>query len=141
MAVEGETPLRRVRFSIDSPVISIAQITSMMGFEPDRAVAVGQIPPGSVLRKPASCNTWEIVESGDDSSNVDEMLQRVYGRLGGRRETIRSLRDGGCTILVSVIQHIAPGDRLGPGFSLDFAMIEFMAFVGVELDIAQYLIE
>jgi uncharacterized protein YbaR (Trm112 family) len=134
------TPLRRVKFSIDSDSISIPRITSLLGIDPDGAVAIGQVPSGSMLCKPASRNTWEVVESGDDSANVDELLQRVHGRLSPIREGIRSLWNDGCTTIVTVVQYLAAGDRTGPGFSLDFRMVEFMAFVGAELDVDQYVI-
>lgn len=137
----SETPLRRVQFSIDSPVIESAQITSLLGIDPDMTVAVGQVRPGSVLRRPASRNTWQIVESGDDSADVDEMLRRMCGRLGPVREEIRSLRNAGCEVLVSVIQYLSAADRAGPGFSLDSATLEFISFVGAELDVDQYVIE
>ncbi|MGW7244613.1 DUF4279 domain-containing protein [Streptomyces sp. NPDC054804] len=107
----------------------------------DRTVAVGQVPTGSVLRRPATRNTWEIIESGDDSSDVDEMLRKIYDRLNPAREEILALRNSGCVVMVSVIQYINAADRVGPGFSMDFAMVEFMAFVGAELDVDQYVIE
>ncbi|WP_158691083.1 DUF4279 domain-containing protein [Streptomyces sp. 351MFTsu5.1] len=122
-------------------MIEIAQITALLGLDPDRTVTIGQVPSGSVLRKPASRNMWEVIESGDDSADVDEMLRQVCGRLSPVREEIRSLRDAGCEVMVSVIQYLSAADRTGPGFSLDSATLEFISFIGAELDVDQYVIE
>jgi Domain of unknown function (DUF4279) len=135
-----QKPVRSARFRVVSHTHTVDELSGLIDLAPDFTLAAGSVRPDSVLRRPAAENSWELVEAGDSSSDVGDMLERLIDRIAARAENLRVLHSEGCILLISIIQELSPDDDAGPGFSIGFRVLEFLARVGAEIDVDQYVL-
>jgi hypothetical protein len=112
----------------------------MVGVEPDEAVAKGEVPLGSVTGRPLQWNRWKLLETGDESSDIDRLLRALYDRLAPVRVGLQGLPGDECEIELVVVAHYSPDEESTPGFHFDLQFVEFLAAIGAGIDIDQYVI-
>ncbi|MFV2010284.1 MULTISPECIES: DUF4279 domain-containing protein [unclassified Micromonospora] len=130
---------RRVALVVASEVVSVEELTAVVGVSPDRSLAKGQVPLTATLPIPAKENSWEICEYSDRSVAISEVIERLLDRVFPLRDAFAEVRRLDCVIKLEIVQWISEDDPHGPGFSLDIEALDFLAFIGAFVDVDQYL--
>jgi hypothetical protein len=125
--------VQRAAFVICSELMSVDQMTSIMGYSADFSLAKGAIREGARARIPARQSSWEIRE---DADSVTEAIERLFRRLRPVRDKLRELRDLGCSARFSIVQRVVPESDLG--FAIDAEDVRLLADAGAFIDIDQY---
>lgn len=130
---------RQVSLVVVSSDMAVWEISSALGVEPDLSREIGSVRTGPPARIPARENSWELCERSDSSVDTSTLIDRLARRVLHLERPLVELRSRGCLIKLDVVQWISPLDPIGPGFSLDFAMVELLAKVGGAVDVDQYV--
>uniref|UniRef100_A8LVS0 DUF4279 domain-containing protein n=1 Tax=Salinispora arenicola (strain CNS-205) TaxID=391037 RepID=A8LVS0_SALAI len=130
VAIEAQ----RAAFVVSSELMSVAQITSIMGYQADFSLAKGAIRQGARARIPARRSSWEIRETAD---SITEAIENLLRRLRPVRDELRELRNLGCSARFSIVQQVVPDSDLG--FAIDVEDVRLLADVGALIDVDQYI--
>jgi hypothetical protein len=125
--------LRRAEFIIFSDTMSVAEMTSGMGYPPDFSLAKGAVPEGALARIPAKWSSWELHE---EAGSLADAVTALFRRLHPDRDKLRQLRDRGCSASLSVTQWMEPETNLG--FVIEAEDVQLLADAGAFIDVDQY---
>lgn len=141
-------------FALRSETVSAVEIARRVGLQPDRTKT-----RGSQERDPPrpKHHSWEIV-CDQTGMSVDDQIARILDRLRSRRDAIRELAEGSeCAGTLQVVRYFhddqgeeeelpshprgvvrLPGQHQLLGWHLARSVMEFLLYVGAELDIDEY---
>lgn len=125
--------VQRAAFVICSELMSVEQMTSIVGHSADFSLAKDAVREGARARIPARWSSWEIRE---DADSVTEAIERLFHRLRPVRDKLRELRNLGCSTTFSIVQRVGPESNLG--FAIDAKDVQLLADAGAFIDIDQY---
>lgn len=134
-------PSRLVYLKVVSDTLSPDAITKVVGAGPDEAIAKGTIPPGSVTKRPLSWNRWELREAGDGACDIDSLLRALYDRLVPIRDGLLKLPREESKIELVIVAYHSAEDGASHGFHLDGPLINFIADIGADIDVDQYVLD
>ena len=137
-APNGVMP-RMAALVIRSESTSVDEMSRMLGCNPDYSQAKGTIRQGSTVNKPASFHIWEMRAYGDQTASLQEVIERLLAKTAPLRLALMALSSASCSVHFEIVNWISPSDRHGPGFSLPTEAIVFLADIGADLDVDQYL--
>lgn len=122
---------------IASEELSVAEMTRVVGREPDDAVHRGEPVRNGSLRK---WSGWFLnLEFEDADHRGCFELAGAIARLGdGLADRAAALEARGCTVSLQVVQYIDPADPATDGVHIDEAAIAWLARAHANLDIDQY---
>ena len=121
-----------------SSKLSVSEISDIVGVQPDLCRELGSVRTDAPIAVPAGETSWELTERHDRSAPLSDLVDRLALRIFPLADRFIRLRDRGCGIKLELVQWISPGDPVGPGFSLDKDLIEFLSRVGAVVDVDQY---
>ncbi|GAA0811601.1 DUF4279 domain-containing protein [Spirilliplanes yamanashiensis] len=135
-----ERPPRYAGLVIFSRRLTPAQITAVLGVQPDYCHATGDIPRGLRHPRPARDAVWAIEEVGDAGRPLSAVVEAAVRRAVPLRSSLRELavQDPDVGITLDVVHTIGPDDEGGLGFGLLPDQVAFLADVGALLDVDQY---
>jgi hypothetical protein len=84
-------------------------------------------------------SAWDVVAEGTGDHDLDVLIGAVLSRvrqLRNRLTPVCANADTSC--LLRVVQHVAYGDRIGPGFALDTEDCALLAELNAFIDVDQY---
>jgi hypothetical protein len=104
-------------------------------------VAVHAIGPGEPSRRRhRDENTWELHEEGATDADITDLLESLHDRAAPLTQTLRALKDEGCTVVLRLALRFSPTDASGAGFAITRPLIEWLAEAGIEfVDVDQYI--
>jgi len=109
--------------------------------QPDAAVPAREPNQGSASGRLAKENTWELRVGGPSSSDINVLLESLYGRLLHITERLKALSSEGCQVILRIILYLSPTDEHGAGFAMSGSLIKWLDVVGIEfVDVEQYII-
>ncbi len=132
-----DRPKFRAALGIGSEELSIAEISDVMGREPDRAYDLGDPLPTGV---PRSWSKWRLELEFDDSVHRGcyGLAQAIVDLGDDLADRTASLQARGCSVTISVEQHIDPEDPETDGIHVDEEAIAWLARAHASLDVDQY---
>jgi hypothetical protein len=130
---------RRASLVVATTDIEVEQISRTLGIEPDWSLRAGSVRADSRAVVPAAENSWELRESSDWSVDMSSLLRALGARVIPLKDSLIQLKNLGCGIKLDLVQWLSPLDPVGPGFSIDYAMIQFLVEVGGFIDVDQYV--
>lgn len=84
-------------------------------------------------------HVWEIREVRGSEMALQEVIDALMARAFLLQGPLRSLRQAGCTVHLEIVNWISPVDSHGPGFSLPSPDVAFLADIGADVDVDQYI--
>jgi hypothetical protein len=85
---------------------------------------------------------WELYEDGTSSSDISELLGRLYSRIRLGTEVLKAMKADGCKVILRLVMYLSPGDEQGAGFVVSEELLNWINEVGVDfVDVDQYIIE
>ncbi|WP_373464002.1 DUF4279 domain-containing protein [Streptomyces canus] len=131
--------MRSARLVIASPSLSVDEISSLMGCEPDAYRRKGEVRQGARIPIPAADSTWELRESVDGGTAIECALDALMNRIFPLENELHRLSQTDCVLKLCLVQWISKENEVGPGFSLGLEGIAFLAKIGAFLDVDQYV--
>jgi hypothetical protein len=132
-------PQWEVRLRLVSEKLSVAEITTMVGVEPDRSTERGTLRRGSSL--PRRFSAWEIESrlgvAGDVAEHVSSITERMLSHSGSLRRAAEQV-DG---FELSIVGRFDPTVDDSPGVNLTHDHLAFLAAVGASLDLEIVAVE
>ena len=126
-------PTWNVRLRIVSEVLTVAEITRIVGVSPDRSSDRGSLRRGSSLALRFSA--WEFESGLSATADVTEHVSRIVERLETHAVALRSaagLADG---FELSIVGRFDPALDHSPGLNLTVDHLAFLTSVGASLDL------
>jgi hypothetical protein len=130
---------RTAALVVVTQTLSVEEISSLVGCQPDRSRSKGDVRPGAVVPIPAKETSWELCERAGQSVPLSDLLERLSERILPLRDPFLGLVDAGCTFKLALVQWISEDDPHGPGFALNAELLGFLAEVQAVLDVDQYV--
>ncbi|WP_416904401.1 DUF4279 domain-containing protein [Micromonospora echinospora] len=131
---------RTAALVVVSHVLSVDDISDLVGCGPDRSRSKGSVRSGAVVPIPAKETSWELCEQADRSVPLSNLLDRLSEKVLPLRGSFVGLVDAGCAFKLTLVQWISEADPSGPGFWLDADLLKFLAEVGASVDVDQYVV-
>jgi hypothetical protein len=130
---------RRAYLAVVSTRYSPWDLEQRLGMKPDAAVhAIGPDEPSR--RRHRDENTWELHEEGTTDADITDLLESLYSRAAHLTQTLRALKDEGCTVVLRLALRLSPTDASGAGFAITRPLIEWLDKAGIEfVDVDQYI--
>lgn len=122
-----------------SEVLSVEEMSKIAGISPDISQGKGQIRLGSIVSIPAKESSWEIREFAAREVPLENVIERLFARVFGMRESFVALRAAGCEITLRLVQWMSESDPHGPGFVLDTSILHFLAEIDAVVDVDLYV--
>lgn len=149
---------QHVWFIVKSDVLDSSDLTERIGIEPDKVVVRGSRHNDRPDKPVPRSHAWELI-CEEPGINVGAQVEKVLARLAPAREALHDLVESDRN--VSVVLHIGRhfGDASGQeevgaivgddgkvvreglwlfGWGLDRAAMEFLVYVGANLDVDEY---
>ena len=130
---------RSASLVVITQTLSVEEISSLVGCQPDRSRGKGDVRPGAVFPIPVKETSWELRERADQSVALSTLIERISERILPLRDRFLGLVDAGCTFKLALVQWISEDDPHGPGFVLDAKLMGFLAEIQAVLDVDQYV--
>jgi hypothetical protein len=132
---------RRAHLLVVSTRHSSQELEERLGMKPD--AAVDALRPGEVSRRlHRDESTWELHEEGTSDADITELIESLRARALPITGALRALSDEGCTVILSLILRLSPGDPDGAGFAVNRELIEWLNDAGIEFfDVDQYIFQ
>lgn len=136
-AASRDRPSFRAAVGIGSQDLTIADITEVMGQEPDAAYDLGTPRPNG---SPRSWSNWYLELEFDDRLHrgCDGLTQAIVNLGDDLADRAASLQARGCVVTISVEQHLDPEDPQTDGIHVDEGAIVWLARAHASLDVDQY---
>jgi hypothetical protein len=131
--------MRSAKLVITSSSLTVDEISTSVGCEPDAYQRKGEVREGSRVPIPAVDSSWELRESVDRDKSIECALEALMNRVLPLEEELHALSQADCKLKLCLVQWISRQDEFGPGFSLGMEVIAFLAKVGAFLDVDQYV--
>jgi len=132
---------RRVHLVVVSTRYTPEELSDRLNMQPDAAVPAREPNQGSASGRLAKENTWELRVGGPSSSDINVLLESLYGRLLHITERLKALSSEGCQVILRIILYLSPTDEHGAGFAMSGSLIKWLDVVGIEfVDVEQYII-
>lgn len=129
---------RYVEFSIYGDALAPAEITRVVGLNPDVAVAKGEIRPGSVWKRPSATHRWELLELGDSGSDVTVLVDRMVSRIRGVESGLKEVVALGSDVLLGAVIYAGEDDPTGPSFVIELDAISFLSSIPAAFEVNIY---
>lgn len=130
---------RSASLVVITQTLSVEEISSLVGCQPDRSRGKGAVRPGAAFPIPAKETSWELRERADQSVALSTLIERISERIVPLRDRFLGLVDAGCTFKLEIVQWISGDDPHGPGFALDVELLGFLAEIQAVVDVDQYV--
>lgn len=132
-----DRPSFRAALGIGSQDVSIAEINDVMGRKPDRTYDIGDPLPTGV---PRTWSGWYLELEFDDSVHRGcyGLAEAIIDLGDDLADRAASLQARGCSVAISVEQHIDPEDPETDGIHINEEAIAWLARAHANLDVDQY---
>jgi hypothetical protein len=132
MRQNEERRQRAVEFMVVSETHSGEQPIAEIGMQPDEV----QSGSGRFAHEVA----WVLRAVGDSRSDPSELVEDLLVRVEPFISQIEQVvSTSGDVVVLRVIQYISEDDPVGPGFSLNVAVVQTLARVRAMIDVDQYI--
>jgi hypothetical protein len=122
-----------IRLRIVSETLSVTEITTMTGLQPDRSSERGSFSPGSSLAR--RFTSWEIESGLSATSDVSAHVSRIADRLAGHVGALRRAAELADGFELSIVGRFDPTADDSPGVNLTDDHLSFLASVHASLDL------
>ena len=130
---------RNVYLKVLSDEMTVTQISSVLGVQPDRAVTKGEVAHDSITGRPSKWTVWRLVEQGGSSADISELVRALQKRISTIESGLKTLHQSGCKITLQFALYHSSADEGGRGFMLDASLLKSLADIGAIVDVDQYV--
>lgn len=128
-----------VRLRIVSEQRSVAELSALVGIDPDHSIERGTLRHGSSL--PRRFSSWEIESRCEAMTDVADHVGDILERIVDRREKLRLVAAQVDGFELSIVGHFNPRLDDNPGMNLTSDHLGFLADVRASLDLEIVAIE
>jgi Domain of unknown function (DUF4279) len=122
-----------VRLRLVSERLSLAEMTEMVGVDPDRCSERGSLRSGSSL--PRRFSSWEVESRLSATADVDEQVADLAERMVTHAESLRIAGVQADGFELAVVGRFDPAVDHSPGVNLSTANLSFLTNIGATFDL------
>jgi hypothetical protein len=123
----------KVSLRLVSDELSVAEISEMLGGEPDQSSDRGTFRPGSTL--PRKFSFWEIHSDLPGESDVEDHVDRIIERMPVSFDDVRRVRPSLTFCVLAITGYFLRKDVGKPGVNLTERQLSLLAHAVASIDI------